>query len=160
LDPVTIIVTALAIGASEGARETAKHVVVDGYNAIKRAITDRYATATADLTGLESEPEDPLRRTLLAQTLGKAGAGNDEQLEEMAKALLDLIAEHAPDAAQTVGVKLERIAATGDIEITDIAAQGGSGVIATDVTAGGSFKVSGVRAGSTQEPPHPSPARR
>ncbi|MEU6832157.1 hypothetical protein ABZ894_26225 [Nocardia beijingensis] len=160
MEPLTLIATALAIGAGKGAEKTGETVISDLYQGLKALITRRYGVVDAEVVGVESEPEEPLRRQLLAKKLGQAGAGDDGELQAAAEELLRQIAENAPDAAQAVGVKLERIAATGDIEITDIAAQGGSGVIATDVTAGGSIKVSGVRAGTTQEPPHPSPARR
>ena len=159
MEPLTLIATAVALGASEGARETGKKVVVDLYAGLKALITRRYEAVDAEVVGVESEPEEPLRRQLLAKKLGQAGAGDDEELRALADELLEQIAENAPEAAETIGVKLTRLEAGGDIEITDVAVLGGSGVTATDVAAGGAVRISGVRAVG-QEPPHPSPARR
>ncbi|WP_216892066.1 hypothetical protein [Nocardia alni] len=159
MDLVNMVANAVATGAAAGMTETAKSAVTDAYAALKARIVNHYSKAAIDLAAVESEPDEPLRRQLLAKQLDKAGAGADDELREAAQELLRQIAEYAPQAATTVGVQLTHVAAGGDIEIADIAVRGGSGVIATDVTADGSFRVSGVRAG-TQEPPHPSPARR
>ncbi|MGY1899976.1 hypothetical protein [Nocardia gipuzkoensis] len=75
-----------------------------------------------------------------------------------AQELLRLVVDQAPQAAEIVGVQLNRVDAAGDIEVTDVAVQGGIGVQATDVATGGSMTIRGVRA--VQEPPHPPQARR
>ncbi|MGW4094453.1 hypothetical protein [Nocardia sp. NPDC004750] len=159
MEPLTLIATAVALGASEGAREAGKKVVVDLYGGLKALITRRYEVVEAEVVGVESEPEEPLRRQLLAKKLGQAGAGDDEELRGLAEELLRQIAENAPEAAETIGVTLTRLEAGGDIEITDVAVLGGSGVTATDVSAAGDVRISGVRAVG-QEPPHPPLARR
>ncbi|WP_159850067.1 hypothetical protein [Nocardia sp. CY41] len=99
-------------------REAGKKVVVDLYGGLKALITRRYEVVEAEVVGVESEPEEPLRRQLLAKKLGQAGAGEDEELRGLAEELLRQIAENAPEAAETIGVKLTRLEA-GDIEITD-----------------------------------------
>ncbi len=159
MEPLTLIATALALGAAKGAHEVGKDGVVDLYQGLKALITRKYGVVDAEVVGVESEPEEPLRRQLLAKKLGQAGAGDDEELRALAEELLRQIAENAPEAAETIGVKLTRLEAGGDIEVTDVAVLGGSGVTATDVSASGSVRISGVRAVG-QEPPHPSPARR
>ncbi|MGV9584430.1 hypothetical protein [Nocardia farcinica] len=135
-----------------------QRAIVDLYEGIKARIAARFGSASADLTALEAEPEEPLRRQLLAKTLDKAGAGEDAELVADARALLLKVAELAPDAARSVGIELRRVQAGGDIEVSDIDLQGTGGVSATDVSAGGSLRISDVKV--RQEPPHPTQARR
>lgn len=42
VDPLTIVVAAIALGAQEGVRETVATAVKDTYAGLKRLITDRY----------------------------------------------------------------------------------------------------------------------
>lgn len=159
MEPVTIIAAAVAIGASEGVRETAKKAITDSYAALRNWLTSRYGSLAAEVIGLEQEPEEELRRALLAKKLSAAGANNDSELHELAQNLLTLIEEQEPDAPATVGVHLQRASVGGDIEIADVAVVGGSGVVAEDVIADGSLRIGGVSARGPQEPPHPPVAR-
>ncbi|MAP62723.1 MAG: hypothetical protein CMH34_03045 [Microbacterium sp.] len=160
MDPVTIVAAAVAIGASEGVHETTKSAITDAYAALRNWLTSRYKSVTAEVTGLETEPQEELRRALLAKKLAAAGANDDPELRELAQTLLTLVEEQEPDAPATVGVVLRRASVGGDVEISDVAVEGGSGVVAEDITADGSLRVSGVSARGTQEPPHPSVARK
>ncbi|MFI6774249.1 hypothetical protein [Nocardia sp. NPDC050412] len=159
MDPVTMVAAAVAVGAAAGAKDVATKAVSDAYSALKGLITRRYGIVEAEVVGVENEPDEPLRRQLLARQLTKAGADGDEQLHAAAADLLREVSDHAPAAAAVAGVVLTRVQATGEIEITDITAAGGSGVVATDVVAGGSIRIRGVTTGA-QEPPHPPRARR
>jgi hypothetical protein len=159
MDPVTTIAAAVALGASEGLRKTAKEAITDAYAALKSWLTSKYGSVTAEVTGLEQDPEEELRRALLAKKLAAAGANDDEELRRLAQTLLTLVQEQEPDAPATVGVTLRRASVGGDIEIADVAVEGGSGVVAEDITADGSMRVSGVSARGPQEPPHPPVAR-
>ncbi|MEV0712776.1 hypothetical protein AB0I48_35005 [Nocardia aurea] len=150
---MTLMAAAVAAGAAAGAGDTAKQVVADAYAALKGLITRRYSTVEAEVVGVEYDPEEPLRRQLLAKQLGKAGAGTDLEVRAAAEELLRTVAEQAPAAARVVGVALTRVEASGDIEVTDIAVLGdGAGVSATDVAAGGSIRISGVQVGPQVSP--------
>lgn len=159
MDPVTMITAAVAIGASEGVRKTAKEAITDAYAALKSWLTSNYSSVAAEVTGLEQEPEEELRRALLAKKLAAAGANDDSELSALAQAFLTLVEEQEPSAPATVGVILRRASVGGDIEIADVAVEGGSGVVAEDITTDGSLRVSGVSARGPQEPPHPPVAR-
>lgn len=159
MEPVTLIAAAVAIGASDGVSETTKSVIVDAYTALRNWITTRYGSVAAEVRGLEQEPEEELRRALLAKKLTAAGAGNDDELRELAETFLGLIEEQEPEAPAMVGVRLRRASVGGDIEVTDVAVEGGSGVVAEDIVADGSLRISGVSARGPQEPPHPPRAR-
>ena len=159
MDPVTIVAAAVAIGASEGVRKTTKTAITDAYAALRNWLTSRYESVTAEVSGLETEPQEELRRALLAKKLATAGANDDSELRELAQTLLTLVEEQEPDAPATVGVILRRASVGGDVEISDVAVEGGSGVVAEDISADGSLRVSGVSARRAQEPPHPPVAR-
>lgn len=159
MEPVTLIAAAVAIGASEGARETTKQAIGDAYAALKNWIASRYGSVTSEVEGLEQEPDEGLRRALLEKKLAQAGAGDDPQLYALAQALLSAVDDQAPDVPATVGVFLRRASVGGDIEVADISVGGGSGVVAEDVVAGGSLRIQGVSARGPQELPHPPRAR-
>ena len=119
MDPITVIVAALALGASDGVRDTAKHAIGDAYSAVKNLVTKRYASVSADVEGLEQEPEEGLRRALLEKKLTQAGAGDDVELYGLAQALLSAVEEQAPDLPATIGVVIRRaigrLMASGDL---------------------------------------------
>lgn len=160
MEPVTLIAAAIAVGASEGAREVTKKAISDAYSALKSRVTNNYSSVGAEVEGLEQEPEEELRRQLLAKKLTQVGAGSDEELLALAESLLSAVAEDAPDLPGTVGVAIRRASISGDIEVVDVAVDGGSGVVAEDVLAGGDFRVQRVAARNPQGPPHPPQARR
>lgn len=159
MEPVTLIAAAVALGASDGVRETTKKAISDAYSALKGLITVKYGSVSAEIVGLEQEPDEELRRQLLVKKLAAAGADGDAELLASAQALLTAVEEQDPDLPTTVGVALRRAAVGGDIEVFDVAVDGGSGVVAEDVAAGGNLRIQGVAARGPQEPPHPQVAR-
>lgn len=159
MDPVTMITAAVAVGASDGVRETTKKAITDAYATLRDWLKSKYGSVAAEVDGLEQEPDEELRRALLTKKLAAAGAGDDEQLRELAQTFLALVEEQAPGAPATVGVSLRRASIGGDIEVTDVAVEGGSGVVVEDIVADGSLRISGVSARGPQEPPHPPVAR-
>jgi hypothetical protein len=159
MEPVTLIVAAIALGASDGARETTKQAIGDAYATLKGWITNRYSSVIAEVEGLEHEPEEELRRALLAKKLEQAGAGDDVDLLGLAQVLLATVEEQAPELPATVGVVIRRASVGGDIEVVDVAVDGGSGVVAEDVAAGGDLRIGRVAVRAPQEPPHPTQAR-
>ncbi|OZE97450.1 hypothetical protein [Rhodococcoides fascians] len=159
MEPVTLIVAAIALGASDGARETTKQAIGDAYTAVKGWITTRYSSVTAEIEGLEREPEEELRRALLAKKLNQAGAGDDVELLGLAQALLVAVEDQAPELPATVGVVIRRASVGGDIEVEDVAVDGGSGVVAEDIAAAGDLRIGRVAARAHREPPNPTQAR-
>lgn len=153
MDWVTMVSAALAAGAAAGSRDTAKQAVSDAYAALKGLITRRYGVIEADVVAVENDPEEPLRRQLLAKQLSKAGAGDDIEVRAAAEELLRVVAEQAPAAAEAVGLKFTRVEAGGDIEVSDVVGSAQRVLEATDVKVGGSFRIKGVRAGGISEDP-------
>ncbi|MBE7191442.1 MAG: hypothetical protein INR66_03035 [Gordonia polyisoprenivorans] len=159
MDPVTLIVAAVALGASDGARDTTKQAIGDAYGAVKAWISNRYGSVTAEIEGLEGEPSEGLRRALLAKKLSEAGAGDDAELLRLSHGLLSAVDDQAPELPPIVGVIVRRASAQGDIVVEDVAVDGGSGVFAEDLEAGRDLRIGRVAARAPQEPPHPSRAR-
>ncbi|MFC3963123.1 hypothetical protein [Nocardia jiangsuensis] len=147
MDPVTLIVAAVAAGAAAGVTQVATQVVTDAYQAFKSLLTCKFEAIEAEVVGVERDPEEPLRRDLLAKELIKLDAGEDLEVRAAAEELLRVIAYQAPTAVEAVGMELTRAAVDGDLEITDLAVTGGSGFRGTDLSVKGSIKFSGGRIG-------------
>jgi hypothetical protein len=133
VDPVQMLVDALASGAAAAAKDTVVKAVSDAYNALKSLLTGKYPGVST--AGVDNKPGSATQKSALHEILTDAGAGADADLLSAAKALLEAIDAHDPGVAQAVGVDLSRIHA-GDIDIEGIKASGHStGVKASDVTA-------------------------
>ena len=148
MDPITIIVTALALGAAAGLKPTAEQAVKDTYAGIKKLIQDKYQHINLAL--LEGDPASEARQGVVKEDLAKAKADQDEDVLRQAQALLDAIQKHAPEAAGAVGVDLEDIKGAS-LTIEDIIATG-TGVKVKGADLSGDIGVKGVRAGFGGEP--------
>src|SRR5205809_269534 len=94
MDPITLIVTALAAGAALGAQDTMSTMVKDGYAGLKALARKRLGGGPAAelvLAGHEQAPET-WQPPLIAE-LARTGADGDRDLIAAAQALLDLISE-------------------------------------------------------------------
>lgn len=90
MDPISLIIAALAAGAAVGVRDAAGEAVKDAYAGLKALIRRRFAgnrEAEAVLDQSERLPES--NQALLAQHLRAAGAGGDEELIRTSQALLE-----------------------------------------------------------------------
>jgi hypothetical protein len=92
MDPISLIVAALAAGATAAAKDTAANVVKDTYAGLKALIRHRFGgnrAAEAALEQSERQPDsDPAG---LAEQLRAVAADRDEELLKAAKALLQQI---------------------------------------------------------------------
>ena len=97
MEPITLILAAVAAGAAAAAKDTAGQVVKDGYTALKGLIVRKFgrkgAAATA-LDQLERKPESEARIAVLQEELTEAGAGQDAELLQEAEKLLALLKKH------------------------------------------------------------------
>lgn len=92
MDPITLIVTALAAGAVSGITESASSAVRDAYASLKalarKRLTDR---PDAELVLARHEQAPETWQAPLAAVLGEAGADRDTDLVAAAQALLRLV---------------------------------------------------------------------
>jgi hypothetical protein len=94
MDPITLIVAALAAGAALGITDTASSAIKDAYAGLKSLVRERLGDgpkAEMVLAGHEQAPET-WRVPLMAE-LDQAGARNDSGLVSAAEALMHLVGE-------------------------------------------------------------------
>lgn len=149
MDPITLVVTAVALGASAGLKDVAAQAIKDAYAGLKRLLARR----AVDVSGVERKPDSPAQQAALTETLADAG-GVDDELVAAARTVTDAVAAHDPDAARVVGVSLQQVQAEF-VKIGSVTSSG-DGVRAEGVTLTGGFVVDEVRAG-VQEGDRPSP---
>ncbi|TFD49576.1 hypothetical protein E3T55_10880 [Cryobacterium frigoriphilum] len=156
MDPISLIVVALATGAAAALKPTAEAAIRDAYAGLKRLITDRYNQV--DVSPVERNPSSQAKRRSLEEDLHETDAAADDALLQEAKELFDLVAKADPAAARGVGVDLEDIdAAFVDI---DRVRSGGIGVRGRGWNVTGGVRISNVEAGGDvyQERPQPDPS--
>ncbi|MEU4712018.1 hypothetical protein AB0G00_36905 [Nocardia salmonicida] len=153
MDPSIVaaaVAAAVSTGAAAGLTDSAKQAIDDAYAALKGVLARKYASV--DVAIVEAKPESLERQSVLEAELRQADAEGDDELRSGVEILLRVVHEHAPQAAELVGVRLTRVRA-GELEITKIKTKGASGIDARDVQVEGQFVISDVEA--EQQPPHP-----
>jgi hypothetical protein len=148
MDPLSALVTALALGATVVFKTTTEQIVKDAYATLKDRIQARYGVVSSDLDQLEQAPDSKSRRAVIVEGLEGAGAQHDPafaQLAAQAQALMVLIQSHAPQAAAAFGVDLKEVEAA-NLRLADIAAAG-TGVKVEKGRFSGDIDIKGVRAG-------------
>ncbi len=106
MDPITLIVTALAAGAALGVQDTAAAMVKDVYASLKALVRRRLGGdpgAEMVLARHEQAPET-WHAPLMAE-LARAGAEGDGDLIAAAKALLDLVGKAGEAGKYAVDVR-------------------------------------------------------
>jgi hypothetical protein len=94
MDPVTLIVTALAAGASSALQDGAAQAVKDAYARLKALVKRRFAARPkGELVLAEHEAAPKTWQAPLAAELSAAGAEGDADLVAAAQALMSLVDE-------------------------------------------------------------------
>lgn len=155
MDPITVIVTALALGAAVGLQDTAPQVIKDAYTGIKTLILRKYGDVGLDK--LEKKPDSQAKKDSVAEDLAAAHAEQDTELVTQAQNLVQLVDQHAPETAAEINVKLADIKAIGNFRVSDLSARGSGAEIGVDVQrveTGGDFEITGLHSEGSGEP-HP-----
>jgi hypothetical protein len=101
MDPITIVVTAVAAGAVAATKDVAAQVVKDGYSALKALIVRKFGPK-GDVAGavemVEKKPDSEARQAVLREELEIAEATQDVEVVQQAQALLDLLKQHGLSA--------------------------------------------------------------
>lgn len=125
MDPLSLILAALAAGAAAAAKDTASAGIKDAYQGLKGLIQRRLAPDPAATVVLEEHAKDPgTDDAPLKKKLAEAAADHDAAILQAARALLEQAG--APPAAgpvisQTIrNVKYAAISASGDASIGPI----------------------------------------
>jgi hypothetical protein len=145
MEPISAIVTALALGAAAAAAKEAGGLAVkDAYTALKDLIARRYPKVSVDT--LEQAPESERRRGVVEEDLQVAHAEADTELATLAKKLVALIQQQAPGIPEAIGIDLKDVEAV-NLRLSDIVASG-TGVKVEKGRFSGDIAISGVRAGT------------
>jgi len=106
MDPITLIVTALAAGAALGLQDTASAAVKDAYASLKALVKRRLGGEPgAELALSRHEQAPETWQAPLKAELAQAGAEGDGELIAAAKALLDLAGEAGKAGKYAVDVR-------------------------------------------------------
>jgi len=112
MDPITLIVTALAAGAALGVQNIASTMVKDAYGNLRALVRKRLGGGTGAEVVLSKHEQAPetWQAPLMAE-LAQAGAAGDSDLIAAAKALLDLVGgaeagKYTVDARGAQGVQI------------------------------------------------------
>ncbi len=152
MDPITLIVTAVAIGAAAGLKPTAEQAVKDAYAGLKTLIQHKYRNV--DVSLLESDPASDARKGVVREELEKTTADQDEELLRVARSVMQAVAKYAPESAAEVNIKLEDVKVAADVRIEDLMASGAGARVEVDakkVEAGRDFVIKGVQAKGGKE---------
>lgn len=92
MQEVTLILTALATGASQGALEALKDDAKAAYTKLYGLVSRRFrGNPSAEIILAEHQADPETYAAPLAKKLTEAGAGDDAELVAMAKALMELV---------------------------------------------------------------------
>jgi hypothetical protein len=99
MDPLTLIVTALAAGASAALKESAGDAVKSAYGKLKDLLVRKLSGRPHGEAVLEGNEEDPdVWKEPLKKELEQAGADRDDDIVRAAKELADLVAPAASES--------------------------------------------------------------
>jgi|ERR1017187_5733021 hypothetical protein len=116
MDPITLIVTALAAGAALGVTDVASSAVKDAHAGLKALVKKRFGgRPDAELVLTKHEKAAETWRAPLRAELAEAGADRDPDLVAAAQALMNLVDEAGARAGKyTVDVRGARGVQVGD----------------------------------------------
>ena len=114
MDPITLIVTALAAGAALGTQDTVSAMVKDAYAGLKALVKKRLGGGpAAELVLARHEQAPETWQAPLMAELAETGADGDRDLIAAAQALLDLLGgaegragKYTVDAREAQGVQV------------------------------------------------------
>lgn len=151
MDPISIIVSALASGAAAGLKPTAEKIITDAYAGLKGMIQRKYNNV--DVRPVENKPESESKRESVAEDLADAGATGDQELLDLAKVLIDAVAKHDKATAAAIGVDLEEVKAAY-LNIKKVTTTG-AGVKVKKGEFEGGIDIEEVSAGKLEDPSNP-----
>jgi hypothetical protein len=127
MDPITIIVSAIVIGAAAGLEPTASTAVKDAYQGLKQVIIDHYKDYRGIVKSLgfvDDHPEDIDLHELLKKKLIDAGAEKDTELIKAADKVHMKMKESDPDVYEkAIGMYIGKLEAH-ELDVEGVSASG------------------------------------
>jgi hypothetical protein len=109
MDPITIIVAALAAGSAAGLKETASKAIQDAYAGLRKILEATFGhehQVTESIEKVAKQPEDRLLREELGRLLKQRTGEIDNGVLEAAMKTRDAIETDAPDVVQAIGMDI------------------------------------------------------
>ena len=94
MDPLTMVISAVVMGAVAAVQDTAGQAIKDAYNGLKGLIGRKFAQAGGAIDQLEQKPASENRQGVLKEELEDTGAAADTEVLAAAQKLLALIEAH------------------------------------------------------------------
>ncbi len=94
MDPLTLIVSALAFGAAAASKDVANQAVRDAYNGLKTLIIRKFGETSkveSAIDLLEDDPKSEDEQKSVAKQVQKAKADQDQEVVEQAKKLVEML---------------------------------------------------------------------
>jgi hypothetical protein len=92
MDPVSLVLAALATGASAAAKDTASQAIKDAYTGLKALISKRFAQKPqAKMALAEYEQDEDTWKKPLQKALVEIGADQDEAIVQQSQQVLKLV---------------------------------------------------------------------
>jgi hypothetical protein len=148
MEPVTIIVTALSLGAATGIRTLAEQTVKDSYQVLKNLINTKYPDVGIDR--LEKKPESKTQQAAIEEEMTDLGVNKDTKILQEAGILLEKLKNLPVENVPAIGIDLEKIEAAS-LKLKDIIATG-IGVKVREGKFSGDIIIEQVRAGQENLP--------
>ena len=147
-DAIALVVSAIALGAEAGVKETAALAVKDAYSSLRQVLRRK----RIDVPAVEDPPQSSGKRESLQESLARVVDDNDELLSA-AQDLVEQVRLHDRAAAEVVGVDLERVRAQF-LRIRGLKSAG-SGVRVRDASFEAGIDIEDIQSGSAgnQEDP-------
>lgn len=115
MDPITLIVTALAAGAALGVQDTASAMIKDAYVSLRDLVRRRLGSDPgAELVLARHDQAPETWQAPLMAELARSGAEGDDDLIAAAKTLLDLVSEAGGAGKYTVDMRGAQGVQVGD----------------------------------------------
>ena len=146
MDPVTLIVLALAAGIAAGAKSTAESAVKDAYDGVKSILKRKYNPPS--LGSLEAKPESELKQASLREDLAETEAGKDEELLRKVDELVETLKSQQGEVKEIIGIDIEEIKAES-LKIQKVISEG-SGIQIKKSEFKGNIDIGEVNAGGMQ----------
>ena len=110
MEPISLIVGALVMGAAAVAKKVGGQALQDAYDGLKRVIVDRYKRGGA-IAAIEEDPSSESQKKALEESLTKADAAKDAEVLQLAKALSQALEKIPPPALAPTGLKIKDLEA-------------------------------------------------
>lgn len=102
IDTTAVIVTAIMAGIANGLSSTINLSINDAYSALKTVLKNRYEVG---LDNLENKPKSEVQLQAVAESIKDKNAGQDKELFEIAKKLLELAKNETSKSNPAVSIK-------------------------------------------------------